>query len=91
MRLMFLLAIVALPLSIAYFAATMGGSPWLGALLTLPLTLITLGLFTLVINAIVFWVATLFPIGVKAQDFGGAFLGALTVSAVSFVASRSLE
>jgi putative membrane protein len=60
-------------------------------LLTLPLTLITLGLFTLVINAIVFWVATLFPIGVKAQDFGGAFLGALTVSAVSFVASRSLE
>jgi putative membrane protein len=60
-------------------------------LLTLPLTLITLGLFTLIINAIVFWVATLFPIGVKVQDFGGAFIGALTVSVVSFVASRTLE
>ncbi|MDQ3810810.1 MAG: phage holin family protein [Chloroflexota bacterium] len=60
-------------------------------LLTLPLTLITLGLFTLVINAIVFWVATLFPIGVRVQDFGGAFLGALVVSVISFVASRSLE
>jgi putative membrane protein len=60
-------------------------------LLTLPLTLITLGLFTLVVNAIVFWVATLFPVGVHVQDFGGALLGALVVSVVSFVASRSLE
>jgi putative membrane protein len=60
-------------------------------LLTLPLTLITLGLFTLVINAIVFWVAQLFPVGVHVQDFGGAFLGALVVSVVSFIASRTLE
>lgn len=60
-------------------------------LLTLPLTLLTLGLFTLVINAIVFWVATLFPLGVHVQDFGGAFLGALVVSLVSFIASRTLE
>jgi putative membrane protein len=60
-------------------------------LLTLPLNLITLGLFTLVVNGIVFWVAQLFPVGVKVQDFGGALLGALVVSVVSFVASRSLE
>jgi len=60
-------------------------------LLTLPLNLITLGLFTLVVNGIVFWVAQLFPVGVTVQDFGGALLGALVVSVVSFVASRSLE
>jgi putative membrane protein len=60
-------------------------------LLTLPLTLITLGLFTLVVNGIVFWVASLFPVGVHVQDFGGALVGALVVSVVSFVASRALE
>ncbi len=57
-------------------------------LLTLPLTLLTLGLFTFVVNAIVFWVATLFPVGVEVHGFGGAFVGALTVSVVSFIGSR---
>src|SRR5438105_15242772 len=60
-------------------------------LLTLPLTLLTLGLFTLVINAFVFWVTTWFPVGVHVPDFGAAFLDALLVSVVSFVASRALE
>src|SRR5204863_6895566 len=59
-------------------------------LLTLPLNLITLGLFTLVINAIVFWVATQLPGGVHVVDFGAAFVGALVVSAISFVASRAI-
>lgn len=57
-------------------------------LLTLPLNLVTLGLFTLVINAGIFWLATLFPIGVHVDGFRGAFIGALLVSIVSFVASR---
>jgi putative membrane protein len=57
-------------------------------LLTLPLTLLTLGLFTLVVNAIVFWLASLFPVGVQVNGFAGAFLGALVVSIVSFFASR---
>jgi putative membrane protein len=60
-------------------------------LLTLPLTLLTLGLFTLVVNAIVFWVATLFPVGVRVSGFAGAFLGALVVSIVSFFASRIIR
>jgi putative membrane protein len=59
-------------------------------LLTLPLTLLTLGLFTLVINAFVFWAATWFPVGVHVPDFGAAFVNALTVSVVSFIASRAL-
>jgi putative membrane protein len=60
-------------------------------LLTLPLQLITLGLFTLVINAIVFYLASLFPIGVRVDGFTAAFIGALVVTVVSFVASRMLE
>jgi putative membrane protein len=59
-------------------------------LLTLPLNLLTLGLFTLVVNAIVFWIASGIDLGVGVHDFGAAFLGALIVSAVSFVASRLL-
>jgi putative membrane protein len=60
-------------------------------LLTLPLTLLTLGLFTLVVNAIVFWLASLFPVGVQVNGFAGAFLGALVVSIVSFFASRIIN
>jgi putative membrane protein len=59
-------------------------------LLTLPLNLLTLGLFTLVVNAIVFWLATQIQVGVHVADFGAAFIGALIVSAVSFVASRAI-
>jgi putative membrane protein len=57
-------------------------------LLTLPLNLLTLGLFTLVVNAIVFWLATLFLTGVEVGGFVGAFLAALVVSVISFVLSR---
>jgi putative membrane protein len=57
-------------------------------LLTLPLNILTLGLFTLVVNAVLFWVAAQFPLGVYVSDFSGAFLAALVVSVVSFVLSR---
>jgi putative membrane protein len=60
-------------------------------ILTLPLTFLTLGLFIVVVNAIVFWLATLLPVGVHAEGFGGALVGALTVSIVSFIASRFLK
>jgi putative membrane protein len=60
-------------------------------LLTLPLNLLTLGLFTLVVNAIVFWLASQIGTGVRVADFPAAFLGALVVSIVSFVASRMLK
>ena len=61
----------------------------LNAFLRPILLLLTLGLFTLVINAIVFWLATLVQGGgVRVADFGAAFLGALVVTMVSFIASR---
>jgi putative membrane protein len=57
-------------------------------LITLPLNLLTLGLFTLVVNALVFWIATVAPVGVQVSGFGGAFLGALTVSLASLIGGR---
>jgi putative membrane protein len=56
---------------------------------TLPLNLLTLGLFTLVINAIVFWLAAQFPLGVSVSGFVGAFLAALVISLVSFVLAKA--
>lgn len=56
-------------------------------LLTLPLTLVTLGLFLLVLNGIMFaLVATLLP-GFEVDGFGSAVLGAILVSLTSIVAS----
>lgn len=56
----------------------------------LPLNLLTLGLFTFVINGFMFWLAAQFPLGVRVEGFLGAFLAALVVSAVSFVLSRAV-
>lgn len=61
-------------------------------LLTCPLTVLTLGLFILVVNALVFWLAawlaSILPVGIWVNGFEGAFLGALSVSIVNLVASR---
>jgi putative membrane protein len=46
-------------------------------LLTLPVNIMTLGLFTLVINAILFWFASTIVKGFEVSGFGAAFLGAL--------------
>jgi putative membrane protein len=49
-------------------------------LLTLPLTVLTFGLFLLVINALVLWlVAALVP-GVRVRGFGPALLGSLLLT-----------
>lgn len=57
--------------------------------LTCPLIMLTLGLFTLVINALMLmlasWLVTLFGLDPYVQDFRSAFLGALVTSVVSFV------
>lgn len=59
-------------------------------LFTLPLNLLTLGLFTFVINGFVFWSAAQIPLGVQVEGFLGAFLAALVVSGVSFVLARAI-
>lgn len=56
-------------------------------LLTCPLILLTLGLFTLVINALMLsltaWIGNLFGVELVIDGFWAAFWGALVVSVVS--------
>ena len=60
-------------------------------LLTLPLFIITLGLFTFVLNALMLWltgrVSDALRLGFHVEGFGSAFLGALVVTVVSFLLS----
>jgi putative membrane protein len=60
-------------------------------LLTCPLILLTLGLFTFVINALMLWltsaVSESFGIGFHVDGFVAAFLGALVVTVVSVLLS----
>lgn len=64
------------------------------AFITCPLQLLTLGLFTFVLNAAMLgltsWVAEQFSIPFNVDGFIAAFLGALVVSAVSWVLSYSI-
>lgn len=57
--------------------------------LTCLINVITLGLFTLVINALMLmlsgWIAQQFNIGFEVKNFWWALLGALIISVVSFV------
>jgi putative membrane protein len=55
--------------------------------LTLPLELITLGLFTLVINALLFWLVGALHVGLYVAGFWPAFWGALVMSIVSWILS----
>ena len=54
-------------------------------LLTLPLNILTLGLFTFAINAILLMMASGVIRGFKVDGFGAALLGALFISAASWL------
>ena len=53
--------------------------------LTFPITLLTLGLFLLVLNAFCFWLAAVVVGGFQVNGFLPALLGALIVSIVSWI------
>lgn len=53
-------------------------------LLTLPVTILTLGLFTLVINGVMFYLAASLVEGFHVTGFGTAFVAALLFSLFSF-------
>ncbi len=58
--------------------------------ISLPFQIVTLGLFTLVINALMFWLALWLSSmagSAVTPGFGAAFLGALIVSIVSWILS----
>ncbi|HEV8664024.1 MAG TPA: phage holin family protein [Candidatus Methylomirabilis sp.] len=60
-------------------------------LLTLPLTLLTLGLFLFVLNAFCLWLTSTLVKGFVVQGFGAALLGALLVSGVSWLLTAFLS
>lgn len=59
-------------------------------LLTLPVTLLTLGLFILVINALLFWLASQLVGGFHVAGFWSAFGGAILYSIISWILSSLL-
>jgi len=60
-------------------------------LLTLPVTVVTLGLFLFVINALLFWVAASLLNGLDVRDFGAALVGSLIYSALQLAIDFVLE
>jgi putative membrane protein len=56
-------------------------------LLTLPVTVLTLGLFIFVINGLLFWAVSAFVPGFHVAGFWSAVLGAIVFSLVSWLLS----
>ena len=60
-------------------------------ILTLPITVLTLGLFYLVVNGAALGLAAWLVPGFRVASLGSAILGALVVSLVAYVLGRVLE
>jgi len=59
--------------------------------LTLPVTMLTLGLFLFIINALMFWAAAWLLDGFGVRSFGAALLGSLIYSLIGIVIESALE
>lgn len=59
--------------------------------LTLPVTMLTLGLFLFVINALVFWAAAAVLQGLVVKGFLAALVGSLLYTAIGIVIDSALE
>jgi len=59
-------------------------------LLTLPVTVLSLGLFIFVINGFMFWLVAKVVEGFHVDSFGSAILGALLYSVISWALSTLL-
>ena len=60
-------------------------------LLTLPVTVVTLGLFLFVVNALMFWAAASLVSGLNVNGFGAALLGSLIYSVLQLAIDFLLE
>lgn len=58
------------------------------SLVTLPVNMLTLGLFGLVINGGLLWAVAYYLPGFGIATYGAAFLGALAVTVASWLASK---
>lgn len=60
-------------------------------ILTLPINIITLGLFSLVVNGILFWYLGTIIRGFEVTNFTAAFAGALIVSILNWIINKLLH
>jgi len=60
-------------------------------ILTLPINILTLGLFSLVINGFFFWLVADVVKGFSVATFAAAFWGALIVSIINWLGGRFLK
>lgn len=60
-------------------------------LLTLPLTIVTLGLFIIIVNALMFWLATWVTPGFKVDGFTPALIGGVIMMIVGLVTNHLLK
>ncbi len=58
------------------------------SILTLPITIVTLGLFSFVLNAVLFWAMTLVVPGFEVAGFFPALLGAIVLSVISWLINK---
>lgn len=59
--------------------------------LTLPVTVVTLGLFLFIINALMFWAASGVLDGFSVDGFGAALIGSLIYSVLGLLIESALE
>jgi putative membrane protein len=59
-------------------------------ILTFPLTILTFGLFLLVINGLMLWLVAVLVRGFYVNGFWGALFGSILISIVSWILSRFL-
>jgi putative membrane protein len=59
--------------------------------LTLPITLVTLGLFLFVVNALMFWAAAGLLAGLHVEGFVPALIGSLLYSLLALVIDAALQ
>lgn len=59
--------------------------------LTFPVTVLTLGLFLFVINALMFWAAAGVLDGFQVDGFGAALLGSLLYTLIGLVVNSALD
>lgn len=52
--------------------------------ISFPITVMTVGLFAVLINVFIFWLASLISYGVQITNFWGAFWGGIIVATASF-------
>jgi putative membrane protein len=58
------------------------------SILTLPITILTLGIFSFILNALLFWAMTLIVPGFDVAGFFAAFLGVIVLSILTWLIQK---